>query len=106
MRTFGLSKGLITEKGMAGRIGSVITDAVFPATKRNYTGIYDYCIRCGACLRRCPPKAISLEYGKDHMICAPFIGKTRELYNPRYGCGKCQVHVPCESRIPVRNKKA
>lgn len=100
--TFGLSKGLITEKGMAGRFCSIVTDAEFPATERKYTGIYDYCIKCGACAARCPVKAISLKKGKNHMKCALFQKKTMKLYEPRYGCGKCQVCVPCESCIPAK----
>ncbi len=100
--TFGLSKGLITEKGMAGRFCSILTNGVFPPTPRAYTGVYDYCIRCGACLRRCPGEAITLEAGKDHLKCAAFVGGTMKRYAPRYGCGKCQIQVPCESRIPKR----
>ena len=37
--TFGLSKSLITEKGCAGRIGSVITNIQFQPTERRYSGI-------------------------------------------------------------------
>ena len=47
--TFGLSKGLITSKGIAGRFGSVITSCAFPVTKRPYEGLTDYCIMCGKC---------------------------------------------------------
>ncbi|MBO4412303.1 MAG: hypothetical protein J5794_08995, partial [Lachnospiraceae bacterium] len=41
--TFGLSKGLITEKGIAGRFTSVIVSEAFQATERPYAGIYEYC---------------------------------------------------------------
>jgi epoxyqueuosine reductase QueG len=99
--TFGLSKGLITRKGMAGRFISLITQARFEPDPRPYTDIYDYCIRCGACARNCPALAISLETGKNHLICSAFVETTREKHRPRYGCGKCQVGVPCESRIPA-----
>jgi epoxyqueuosine reductase QueG len=98
--TFGLSKGLITEKGIAGRFLSVICTAVFEANPRPYSGIYDYCIRCGACVRNCPAKAISLEKGKIHSPCSAFLDSTKAKHNPRYGCGKCQVKVPCENRRP------
>jgi len=50
--TFGLSKGLITEKGMAGRFTSLILDAEIAPDERPYTEVYEYCIRCGACIRR------------------------------------------------------
>ena len=102
--TFGLSKGLITEKGTAGRFATVIVSEVFPATERPYTGIYDYCVRCGACAGNCPAHAISLEFGKNNLICREHLGKMREKYLPRYGCGKCQVGVPCETRAPGMNR--
>ena len=98
--TFGLSKGLITEKGMAGRFISLITDLPLPATPRPYTGLYDYCIRCGACARQCPVDAISLEGGKAHPPCSAYQKDMRRRYQPRYGCGKCQVGVPCEAKNP------
>ncbi|MHC6202316.1 4Fe-4S binding protein [Breznakiellaceae bacterium SP9] len=98
--TFGLSKGLITVKGVAGRYSSVISSGVFEPDKRQYTGIYDYCTRCGACVQNCPAGAISLEHGKSHPLCSEFVESTREKYRPRYGCGKCQVKVPCESARP------
>jgi len=97
--TFGLSKGLITEKGVCGRFGSVLTDLNIGITERRYTDIYEYCNMCGICIQNCPAKAIS-ENGKDSVLCAAFLDKVREKHSPRYGCGKCQVDVPCESCIP------
>ena len=98
--TFGLSKGLITNKGMAGRFVSVLISEELPADPRPYQGIYDNCIRCGACVRRCPVDAISLEKGKDHVLCGAWLDKMGEIHAPRYGCGLCQTKVPCESRNP------
>ena len=106
---FGLSKGLITAKGIAGRFGSIITDAALPVTERKYSGPYDYCTMCGACQRRCPAGAIDISkgvaFGKDQDLCAAFVkASTRPPHGPhdrvRYGCGKCQVNVPCEGGIP------
>lgn len=101
--TFGLSKGLITRKGAAGRFGSIISALYLQPDKRDYTGIYDYCAMCGECVNRCPVKAISIENGKDHTLCSAFIDFTGKKFNPGYGCGKCQVDVPCENRIPVKD---
>ena len=98
--TFSLSKGLITERGVSGRFGSVVTDAPLPVSTRGYTGLYDYCTRCGACARNCPARAISLEHGKSHRLCCSYFDTLRERYAPRFGCGKCQVGVPCERGIP------
>ena len=98
--TFGLSKGLITAKGIAGRFGSIITSLYLPPDKREYEEIYEYCSMCGACVKKCPVNAISIEKGKNHIICSKFLNQTAEKYKPRYGCGKCQLGVPCESGIP------
>ncbi|MFA4885048.1 MAG: 4Fe-4S binding protein [Desulfotomaculaceae bacterium] len=102
--TFGLSKGLITEKGMAGRLGSIITELSLSPDKREYESIYEYCSMCGACGKNCPVNAISVDKGKSHKICFGFLAKTSVKYKPRYGCGKCQVGVPCESGIPGKTK--
>lgn len=101
--TFGLSKGLITSKGVAGRFGSIITELYLSPQKREYENIYEYCSMCGACVKKCPANAISIENGKEHMICSKFLDKTAEKYKPRYGCGKCQIGVPCEGRIPKQH---
>lgn len=98
--TFGLSKGLITEKGMAGRFTSIITTAKAEPDVRPYTGVYEYCIMCGACAAKCPINAISMDGGKDHILCAQQVDLSRTVYAPRYGCGKCQVGVPCEFKRP------
>jgi len=98
--TFGLSKGLITKKGMAGRFGSIITELYLPPDAREYQDIYEYCSMCGICAKNCPVNAISRENGKNHTICSTFLDETMIKYHPRYGCGKCQVHVPCETKIP------
>jgi epoxyqueuosine reductase QueG len=102
--TFGLSRGLITARGVAGRFGSVLTNAWFERDKRPYGRYDEYCTYCGACARNCPAGAISLEGGKRHPPCAAFVNSTMEKHRPRYGCGKCQVRVPCENRIPAPNR--
>ena len=104
--TFGLSRGLITAKGIAGRIISLITTADFEPSRRPYTKIDEYCIHCGACARNCPAGAISGDTGKAHPPCSAFIDRVMEKCRPRYGCGKCQVKVPCENRIPVQKQQS
>lgn len=98
--TFGLSKGIITEKGMAGRFTSIIIDTEIPPNLRSYTEIYEYCTQCGACIKRCPANAISAEHGKNHKICSEWLNKMSQLHAPRYGCGLCQTKIPCESKRP------
>jgi epoxyqueuosine reductase QueG len=99
--TFGISKGLITPKGTCGRFGSVITEFDFPKTQRKYSDVYEYCSKCGMCAENCPVNSISKEAAKNDSLCSIFVDKTREICKPRYGCGKCQVKVPCMSAIPT-----
>ncbi|MPM01864.1 hypothetical protein SDC9_48104 [bioreactor metagenome] len=101
--TFSLSKGLITSKGVCGRFGSIVTELSLPPDRRAYTELYENCILCGKCAKNCPAAAISLETGKDHAICSRFLNETLQKHSPRYGCGKCQVAVPCESAIPGKH---
>jgi len=98
--TFSLTRGIITEKGAAGRLGSVIVSAPLPITERSYTSLDEYCIKCGQCIDRCPVGAISLESGKDNYACHQQLQVTQELFPGYYGCGKCQVGVPCEFARP------
>ena len=99
--TFSLNRSLITACGSAGRVGSVITSLPLAATARPYQEIDEYCSKCGACILRCPPLAIT-EQGKDNAVCAAYLDRVQARFNPYYGCGKCQTGVPCESMIPGR----
>jgi epoxyqueuosine reductase len=110
--TFGLCDGLITRKGKAHRVGSVVAELVVPITARLYDDHHAYCLyfcdgSCSACRKRCPAGAIT-EQGHDkekcrnHMrvTCADFI---KENYGfDAHGCGLCQTRVPCESGIPKK----
>ncbi len=98
--TFGLHTSFITKAGCAGRFGSVVVDADLPVTTREYSNIYEYCTMCGQCIKRCPTGAITKD-GKDHRICADYMSKEiSPKFKPRYGCGKCQTAVCCETKIP------
>lgn len=99
--TFGLCTHLITEKGKAGRIGSIITTAELTSTVRPYgEDPFAYCTHCGECTKHCPVDALSLESGKDFQTCWAYMEETKVRFKPRYGCGKCQLQIPCEARIP------
>lgn len=98
--TFSLSKNLITEKGVAGRFGSLITTLELPPTTRPYTGLEDYCTHCGACVSRCPAGAINAENGTVQTLCRDQNYTIKQKYKPYAGCGKCQVAVPCSLHIP------
>lgn len=109
--TFGLCDGLITAAGKAMRAGSVVAKISVPPTPRPYTHHRAYCLfyaegNCGRCIDRCPVRAIT-EAGHDKEKCRQHLVRTREYvrdtYNFQgYGCGLCQVGVPCEAGIPVK----
>lgn len=112
--TFGLCDGLITAKGKAMRAGSVVARALIPPTPRPYNDHHAYCLHftshtCGKCIDRCPARAITTE-GHDKEACRRHLVKSREYVKAAYqfegyGCGLCQVKVPCESGIPVRSAR-
>lgn len=102
--SFGLSKGLITEQGMAGRITSVISDLPLTPDGKRFSCYDENCVMCGKCIENCPVGAISFEHGKDHQACSRFLDEVKAEQAPWYGCGKCQVNVPCEFCNPLNAK--
>jgi epoxyqueuosine reductase QueG len=113
--TFSLNDGFITPKGMAVRIGSVVTLLKLTPSEREYRHHKENCLvfrdeECGKCIRRCPAGAIT-EKGHDKDKCREYIrseslkAKRLEygLQNPPPSCGLCQTAVPCEFEIPRPN---
>jgi ferredoxin len=109
--TFGLCDGLITAKGKAMRAGSVVAHLSVQPTPRPYADHQAYCLffaegTCGKCIDRCPARAIT-EAGHDKEKCRQHLVRSREYVKKTYqfegyGCGLCQVSVPCEAGIPVK----
>ncbi|MEG2502181.1 MAG: hypothetical protein RSA73_04140 [Anaerovoracaceae bacterium] len=110
--TFGLSDGLITEKGKAIRLTSLIVEADLDVTPKTYSGHHDWCLyyrdgSCKACINRCPVNAISLK-GHDKDVCSNYEDLAVENYWPThikrgdyiFGCGLCQAGVPCQDKRP------
>lgn len=103
--TFGLTRGIITEKGCSGMFGSIITTLNLESTPRPYTRYDEYCLylshgKCGVCMQRCPALAITKE-GKNIQVCSEFEeNEVKSRFASGYGCGKCYVNVPCENKIP------
>jgi epoxyqueuosine reductase QueG len=107
---FGLSDGLITAKGKAMRVGSVVTDLPLKPSEKIYPHHHANCLyyfnkTCKACASRCPAGAITAK-GHDKEKCekyfygAAFQGKKEEYGVKITGCGLCQTKVPCEFEIP------
>lgn len=110
--TFGLCDGLITPVGKAMRVGSIVVEAALPPTPRPYTSHREYCLffnsgTCGMCIKRCPAGALSVN-GHDKRLCRDYVHRVTRAYVSEayhfegYGCGLCQVAVPCERGIPPR----
>jgi epoxyqueuosine reductase QueG len=108
--TFSLNDGFITPRGIAHRVGSVVTDLVLPPSGRPYPDHRHNCLfhregTCGACIGRCPAGALS-EAGHDKEKCRRHVYGTvveevgAALGITEAGCGLCQTAVPCEGRIP------
>lgn len=109
--TFSLNDALITPRGIAHRLGSVITDCVLEPSPRPYPERRANCLyfregSCGACIGRCPVGALSRD-GHDKNTCRSYVyGAIPEAVAEQYGvaatgCGLCQTTVPCEGCIPV-----
>ena len=111
--TFGLSEGLITEKGKAVRFTSLIIEAPLKITERPYQTHNEWCLyfangSCGLCMKRCPIGAITAD-GHDKAACEEY----EEIFASKYwpsdidrgdyilGCGLCQAGVPCQHKKPV-----
>ncbi len=108
--TFGFDDALITPVGKAHRLGSIIIRLKVEPDQRPYTDIHAYCLyyskgTCLACVKRCTPGALNRE-GHDKLKCRAFLRGPSTDYTKEnfgldgYGCGMCQIAVPCESGIP------
>ena len=109
--SFGWSDGFLNEKGKAMRCGSIVIDFKLPsdADKRPPDPYY-YCLKCGECAKRCPVDAIKPNdptngtihdkktCGNHVMSTPPYVKKNYGINI--YGCGLCQVGVPCENSLP------
>jgi len=118
--TFSLSDGFITERGIAHRCGSVVTDLYLSPNPRTAISPYSNClayagILCDACIKRCPAGAI-LEQGHDKPKCMQYMRslgynvavlKEKGYDNDKSiaGCGLCQTKVPCEDKNPITRLK-
>jgi epoxyqueuosine reductase len=108
--TFSLNDALITPRGIAHRLGTVITDLEIAPSPKPYPDHTSNCLyyrngSCGACIGRCPVGALS-KSGHDKPLCREHVyGTVLKAVGALFevtstGCGLCQTKVPCESRIP------
>jgi epoxyqueuosine reductase QueG len=110
--TFSLNDGLITARGIAHRLGSVVTTLHLTPTSAGRPAVREYCLVyndgvCTSCIDRCPVGAITAT-GHDKALCSAYQQGTikpavaGEWGTPIPGCGLCQTKVPCEHQIPRR----
>lgn len=111
--TFSINDAFITEKGIAVKLISVVTELKLKPDIRTAKSHTENCLLCskgvcGACIKRCPVNAISKE-GHDKIKCMKYVygeesRKLAEFYgaisNAGSGCGLCQTGVPCEDKNP------
>ncbi|UCC17734.1 MAG: hypothetical protein JSU58_04060 [Dehalococcoidales bacterium] len=118
--TFGLSDGFISDKGIAHRCGSVVTDMPLPVNPRTAKEPYENCLfyfdrSCKTCAARCPAGAITTK-GHDKNKCSDYLyglGYSPREFEKGYdldtsvaGCGLCQTKTPCEYRIPLKIQRS
>ncbi|MGY0287812.1 MAG: epoxyqueuosine reductase [Candidatus Methanodesulfokora washburnensis] len=99
--TFGLNNLLITEKGCAVRLGSVITEAEVEESPRPP---YEYCLAkrgklCDACIKRCPIGALD-DWSSGRRKCYDRLMSIASRKQLADACGKCSVGIPCALQIP------
>ena len=110
--TFGLCDGLITAKGKAMRVGSVVTRMVIEPTPRPYSDHHAYCSffvdgSCGKCIDRCPARAITTA-GHDKEKCRDPPGAPAGITWPRPTTSPAMVAAcarwgcPARAGIPVK----
>lgn len=117
MGSFSLNDAFITEKGIAVRMTSILTDLELPPSRGPRFGHGANCLGlsrgvCGACIRRCPAGALSAK-GHDKIKCGEHLRREagREYAASQggdpalgAGCALCQSGVPCEAANPTRRR--
>jgi NAD-dependent dihydropyrimidine dehydrogenase PreA subunit len=108
--TFSLNDALITERGIAVRFASAVTELALAPDARTAGSYTENCLFCGACIAKCPAGALSQD-GHDKLKCYVYcygeasraLAVSRGGYaDAGAGCGLCQIDVPCEFKNPRR----
>jgi epoxyqueuosine reductase len=113
--TFGLNGLIITYKGCAVYLSSIVCDVALTPTPRAYNHYMAYCLfhqdkSCRQCIERCLGEAIG-EQGRGNIKCRESMGQKqtptlkklgldKDLIGSAPACGLCSTRVPCEDRIP------
>ncbi|HKL12371.1 MAG TPA: epoxyqueuosine reductase [Halanaerobiales bacterium] len=106
--TFGINNMLITEKGCAGRVGSIVTDLKLKPTTRPKKEfcLYKYNGSCKVCIDRCIVDALQADPNKFNRFDCYEICLENDKYHKELDltdvCGKCCVDLPCTTTNPVK----
>lgn len=98
--TWGVNHGLITEKGLSGRIGTLVTDAYVEPTKRPEIEacLYKRNGSCKLCVDACPVSALGVPDTYKNWDCKAVTDKNA-VHHESIGfadvCGKCMCGMPC-----------
>ncbi len=114
--TFGLNGLMITSRGCAIYLGSIVCDIRLTPTLRNKDShtancLYYYDGSCRTCIERCVGNAID-DQGRSNLKCRENLtrnqpenlkqlGLDNDLVGGAPACGLCSNGVPCEDKIPV-----
>ncbi len=114
--TFGLNGLMITPKGCAVYLSSIVCDLTLTPTPRAYNHYMANCLyhrdgSCRQCIERCVGGAIN-EQGRSNIKCRESMGQNqiptlrklgldKDLIGLAPACGLCSTKVPCEDRIPI-----
>ncbi len=104
--SFGINNMLITEKGCAGRIGTIISDIEVKASPRDEK---EYCLNkagynCSRCVERCVNNSLKLD-SFDRFKCYEILLENDDYHSDLAltdVCGKCSVDLPCSFKNPIR----
>ena len=94
--SFGTNTMLITERGCAGRFGSLVTDAEIRPVSSKKELFHPKCENCTYCIRVCPASALN-ERGLEKAACYRYLLEVNDFYNDlplSDACGKC-ANGPC-----------
>lgn len=111
---FGLNGLMITSRGCAVYLSSVICDRILTPTPRSASRVANCPFyqdgSCGRCIEHCTASAISKD-GRSNIACLKnlrdeqagnvrSLGLDKDLVGPAPACGRCSTGLPCEDRIP------
>ncbi len=98
--TVGINNMLISDAGCCGRYFSLVCDAVVdhdPVVTEERC-LYKAAGKCGLCVKRCVGNALTPD-SFDRQACWRACEENEGLYGADV-CGKCDVGLPCSSRVP------